>query len=320
MDVDFTAAQDTMALADGAHAGSEIKQAATSTTTNVFTASDGVELTFDYTQAPSVPRHVVIALHSFGDYRAAFSDIAPLWTKHRITTFALDQRGFGQSGKFGAWAGHERMVQDVLEFARFVRSQVGPGTPISLVGESMGGGTAIAAGAKRPQYFDKLILAAPAVRDELPLRWAYDAALAVGETVVPEADKTLSRDDNPLLTPAAQNRLATDPQVVREVSVDMYAGLVDLADAASKAAAEAPQPALLLYGSEDKTIHPKSARAAAKALQMGQFCYLPGAPHLVLQWRDGGAIIEAVAAWLLEPEEAALPCKQAPVLEEQTDD
>lgn len=267
--------------------------------TERFATSDGTQLVLDRVLPDGDIKHVVVALHSFGDYKAAFAHVAPVWAQQGIATYAPDLRGFGQSGAHGEWAGTEKLVTDVLELVALIRS-IHSDIPISFVGESMGAGVALIAASRLPKgYVSKLILAGPAVREGLPFRWAFDAVLEIGEALIPGASKTVSRDKNPLLSEKAESRLAGDPLVVREVSVEMYEGVVDLADAASKATETVDVPTLLLFGTEDETIHPKAIKAAAKSLRQSQLCAMRGAPHLIFQWEQSLPVIAASSSWLL---------------------
>jgi alpha-beta hydrolase superfamily lysophospholipase len=56
---------------------------------------DGAELPVAVWRA-SEPRAVILALHGMNDYSHAFAMPGAAWAKHAgITTYAIDQRGFG---------------------------------------------------------------------------------------------------------------------------------------------------------------------------------------------------------------------------------
>ncbi|MEL6479650.1 MAG: alpha/beta fold hydrolase, partial [Pseudomonadota bacterium] len=107
------------------------------------------------------PRAVILALHGYGDHaESTFSDPAAFWAERGISTVAYDQRGFGRNPSRGVWPGAERLRQDLLAVARELR-RAKPCLPLIVLGHSMGGGVALAAGPKLAA--DGLILAAPAI-------------------------------------------------------------------------------------------------------------------------------------------------------------
>jgi acylglycerol lipase len=84
------------------------------------------------------PTAVIVALHGFNDYSNAFARPGAYWAKKkRIATYAFDQRGFGGAPYRGIWAGHATMTADLAEAVELIRKRH-PGTPLFVLGESMG--------------------------------------------------------------------------------------------------------------------------------------------------------------------------------------
>ena len=97
------------------------------------------------------PRAVVLALHGFNDYSKSFEAPAAAWRKAGIAVYAYDQRGFGAAPHHGLWPGVAAMTGDLAVASRLLRARY-PGTPLYLLGESMGASVILAAygGADRP--------------------------------------------------------------------------------------------------------------------------------------------------------------------------
>ncbi len=275
-------------------------------TDRALVARDGARLPLSRWRPEGEPAAVLVALHSFGDYRAAFADLGRWMARRGVAVYAIDQRGFGGAPHFGLWAGQETMVRDVHDLVAAIAAEQPephPGTsgpPLYLLGESMGGSVALAAlaGPDGPPVAG-LILAAPGVRKGIRLRHLYNVALWTGSHVAPAAAVTVARDDNPRLTEAAQHRLSDDPRVLRRVRVDTYWGLIRLADAASAAAPTIETPTLLLYGGADGTI-PESTICALRRDLAGPLTGLlyPEGPHLLLQWRKQETVFADIREWL----------------------
>jgi acylglycerol lipase len=240
----------------------------------------------------------ILGLHSFGDYHAAFAHLGPWFARRGIAVHAYDQRGFGGTKPHGHWAGTDRMVRDALVHARRLRAD--GAQRIYLMGESMGGAVAMLAAVRAPELIDGLILAAPAVREGIWIRYIYNAGLSVVATVAPGATVEVERNaDNPALRPATARRLARDPRVVSEVRMDTYQGLIDLADRASNKAPEIEVPVLLLFGGRDESVPEVSIQHLRDHLgEKVSFRLQEDAPHLLLQSRHWRHRAGTITDWL----------------------
>lgn len=259
---------------------------------------DGVAVPLTRWPAGGVPKGVIIGLHSFGDFRLAFTDIAQPLTAAGFSVLAFDQRGFGNNPDHGRWAGADSLIADLGDAVAAVRMEH-PGLPIFVMGESMGGGVALAsAGMGRLDDVDGLILAAPAVREDVTFRYAYNALLWTASRLIPAYEVHNDRGA-PVHTPSARERLSSDPRIVRDVRIDTYWGLIQLADRASDMAPEITHPVLLLHGGADRVVARKSITALAVHLgALAETVYWEDAPHEVLQWREQERVATRVTGWL----------------------
>ncbi|MEO1137593.1 MAG: alpha/beta fold hydrolase, partial [Pseudomonadota bacterium] len=130
---------------------------------NQFRSVDGAKLGLSAWAAPA-PRAVIVALHGMNDYANMYDGPAQFWAEeYGVTTYALDQRGFGRSPMPGRWAGEETMIADLRAVIAAARAKH-PGLPVFALGHSMGAGVALSAvGEGRAPAVDGLVLAAPAV-------------------------------------------------------------------------------------------------------------------------------------------------------------
>lgn len=244
------------------------------------------------------PRGQVLALHSFGDYHAAFRHIGPWLARRGYGVHSFDQRGFGGAPHPGHWAGTDLMVDDALRRARAIRAT--HGGPVYLLGESMGGAVAMLAAARAPEAVDGIILAAPAVREGIWIRYPYNAGLFVVAGLAPGATASVERDaDNPLLRQDSARRLADDPKVIRQVRMDSYQGLIRLADRASDQAPTIRVPTMLLFGGRDEAIPRVSINHLRAHLdERVSWHFYPDAPHLLLQGHQWQRQACDILSWL----------------------
>jgi acylglycerol lipase len=272
-------------------------------TTDAFVTHDGLRLPLRRWAATS-PRAVIVALHGMNDYSNAFDMPATWWVGENITTYAYDQRGFGAAPNPGLWPGTTALDGDLTDFVAAVRN-AHPGLPVYVLGESMGGAVALTAFASdHPPAADGLILVAPAVwsRADMPLH--YRAALWLTAHTVPWMTLTgrglhIWPSDNIDML----RRFARDPLVLKQTRSDAVWGLVDLMDAARRAAPvlRAPPPVLMVYGEHDQVIPRGPTEAVAadlKAHAAAEVRVYPKGYHMLLRDLHGADVWRDIAAWV----------------------
>lgn len=265
-----------------------------------LTVSDGVVLPAMRWPAKEGPRAVVLALHGYGDYRRSFRLVGPWFADRGIELIAYDQRGFGETGSRGIWPGAGELIQDFGDAVAAVGATF-PDCPIYVLGESMGAAIALAGLASGEVLgVDKLIVAAPGVRGDLPLQQVHDSVLRLAALALPWLAVELRRGGRPWLDPSEAARLADDPLILRELSVGTYEGLVDLATMASSAARGSLPPTLLLYGELDGTIPRRAIDDLARSLddERDEVRYYPDRHHLLLHEADVEELFQDCLKWL----------------------
>ena len=77
------------------------------------------------------PKYVLLALHGFNDYSNAFEKPASYWAKYGVTTYAYDQRGFGEAPLPGRWHRASSLINDFIKTAELIRLKH-PNAPLFL--------------------------------------------------------------------------------------------------------------------------------------------------------------------------------------------
>jgi acylglycerol lipase len=275
---------------------------------------DGYRLPLRVWTGADRPQKVVLGLHGFNDYANAFAPLGRDLAAAGITTYAVDQRGFGAAALPGRWHGSDRLAADLRNLVDLLRARH-PGARLYVAGESMGGAVVLTATAQGPLAVDGVILIAPAVwsRDTMP--WYQRLALDGAVRTLPWLKLTgegirISPSDHIEMLQA----MGADPLVIKATRVDALWGITDLMDRAQAAAGRLQTPALLLYGEQDEII-PKNAfcRFLTKlpATDPGlTFVLYEHGWHMLPRDRQGARVRADIAAWLADPD-APLPSGEA---------
>ncbi len=259
---------------------------------------DGAVLGLQRWEAPE-PRAIIIALHGMNDYSHMFSGPADYWVQHGVTTYALDQRGFGRSPAFGHWAGEETMVADLRAAIEAARDKH-PGLPVFVAGHSMGAGVIIAAEAESPLGADGLILAAPGVWGgrALPIPYRISANVAAvfapGKTLSGERVQRRATDNTEIL-----REMWADPLVIKETRVDAILGVTRVMGAAYNNADEVRSDILFLMGEKDEIIPLKAMENTAMRLSGDiTFRRYPDGWHMLFRDLQAPVVWRDVADWV----------------------
>jgi alpha-beta hydrolase superfamily lysophospholipase len=273
-----------------------------------FISFDGARLGLTVWPAVGEPSAVIVALHGMNDYAQAFTLAAPIWAEEGITTYAIDQRGFGRSPRRGVWGGEALMTEDLRALTRVVRGRH-PGALLTVVGESMGGAVAISAFASdRPPDADRLVLLSPAVWgwDAQPL--LYRSTLWLGARTIPSyrfgTPRWVAREIRASDNIEHMIRMGQDRNLIFDTRVDAIYGLVNLMQRAlvSVRSIRRPPPVLYCYGANDEIIPKKPSFFAARQLQPGdRSAYYRRGWHMLTRDLQGEAVTRDVAAFIRDP-------------------
>ena len=277
-----------------------------------WVTADGLELPLRRWLPEGEPGAVILALHGFNDYSAAFEDPGTWWAARGIATYAFDQRGFGAAPNRGLWAGTETLVADLSALTSLLKARY-PGRPVYLLGESMGGAVVmVALAADDPIEVDGAIMSAPAVWARSTMPGYQRAALWVGVRIMPWAYLT----GEGLAVQASDNiemlyELWRDPLMIKRTRVDAVYGLSNLMDEALNGAAAIEAPVLLLYGEHDEVIPRDPTFQAWRDLPEWEngrqrLALYEDGWHMLLRDLSAKVVLSDIAEWIADPA-ATLP-------------
>ncbi len=266
---------------------------------NVVQSSDGALLGLRSWPAKN-PKAIVIAVHGMNDYSHNFSLPGAWWAENAdITTYAFDQRGFGNSPGFGYWAGHKTMLADLRAVIAAVRA-ANDDRPIFVLGHSMGAAVVMAAQAEQPLDADGLILAAPGVwgGSALPIPYRLTlnmaASFAPGKTLTGERAGRQATDNIEIL-----RAMYRDPLVIKATRMDAILGVVRVMGKAYGAADDVDGTILFLIGEKDEIIPVKAMEKTAARLSGDvETRRYPDGWHLLFRDLQAETVWRDVANWI----------------------
>jgi alpha-beta hydrolase superfamily lysophospholipase len=277
-------------------------------TTSHAVMPDGYKLPVTMWAADTGPQAIVIALHGFNDYRNAFDGPAHFFSANGITTYAYDQRGFGETAQRGIWPDNDVLEADAATMASLLCARH-PDLPLFLLGESMGGAVVINM-QRKAACIKGMVLVGPAVWGWQMMPFWQRNILRIAAHVVPE--KTLTGEGLDI-TPSDNiemlRALGRDPLVIKETRIDAMYGLTNLMEAALLSSAQLAAPSLILYGEKDEIIPHDPTCEMLKRLPetaTNRIVLYPDGYHMLMRDLQSEIVLLDTVTWIRN-QDAALP-------------
>lgn len=267
-------------------------------------ASEGDNLVMqDWPIDPSVAlRGVVIVVHGLGEHAGRYDHVAQRLNQWGFAVRGYDQCGHGESGgPLGSLPTDTRLLDDLADIIDSTRDRMQRGTPLILLGHSMGGlvaGRFVSLGI-RP--VDGLIMSSPALNAGMN---AFQKFLV---SVLPRIAPNLRVGNG--LNPQF---LSHDPSVVaaylgdRLVHDRISARLARfIATAGPQTIALASQwkvPTLLMYAGDDRLLNPQGSRdfaAVAPKAVVTSVCF-ESLYHEIFNELDASEVFATLQRWLAQ--------------------
>jgi acylglycerol lipase len=277
--------------------------------------SDGYVLPMKTWPSTDDPAAIVLAMHGFNDYSNAFDATARSFANNLITTYAIDQRGFGATKQHGTWAGLTTMQSDLIATVNLL-CEKHSGLPLFLLGESMGAAVILSAALQLPQTcIQGVILSAPAVWGWQSMPWWQTVSLRLLAHTLPELEVTgdgleIHPSDNVEMLRA----LGRDALIIKATRIDAIYGLTDLMEAALVNSGALRMPALILYGEHDEIIPATPFcqmlnNLPDKATSHWRLMLYPNGYHMLSRDLQGEIVIQDMVTWI-HNQRARLPSGQ----------
>ena len=244
-----------------------MQQEPSDSTLSTFTASDGDNLAVQDWPLPDdrPPRGVVLLVHGLGEHAGRYDHVARRLNGWGFAVRGYDQYGHGESGGVrGALPARTRLLDDLADLIESSRARVRPGTPLLLLGHSMGGLVAASFVAREMMRVDGLILSSPALAT--PLTALQKLLLAIVPRIAPNFTVGNGLDPQYIShDPAVVAAYKSDPLVHDRISGRLGRFIADEGAWVISRAGQWTVPTLLLYAGADRLVDPAGSRAFAAA-------------------------------------------------------
>ncbi len=235
-----------------------------------FTAGDGENIAIHDWPLPDVwPDQdiygTVIIVHGLGEHAFRYAHVAQFLNEQGFHVRAYDQYGHGESGgSRGMIPSEMRLVDDLADVVDNTRRNMRSGSPLLLLGHSMGGVVVASFVRQQMRPVEGIILSSPAL--DPGLNTVQKFMLSTLPRFLPNlrVDNGLKVDKlsrSPLVVQAYKS----DPFVHRKISARLAKFIADEGARIIAAAPNWSMPSLLMYAGSDALVSPNGSRAFAAA-------------------------------------------------------
>ena len=267
-----------------------------------LTAADGTRLALRRWPKESTQRSsgTVLIVHGLGEHCGRYAPVAARLNSWAWDVVSYDLRGHGLSD--GPRGGLRTADDHFTDLAIVVDQTRTIGSPLVVLGHSMGGAIAARFVAERRRPVDALVMTSPALDPGLSAFQRLQ--LAIGHALVPDLALGNGLDPNFIAHDAAVVRAyREDPLVHNRVTARLGRCIVTSGTAVIAAAPRWQVPTLLLYAGADRLVSPRGsdafAAAAPKEPSVVQAERFDALYHEILNEGEAAAPVYArLGAWL----------------------
>jgi alpha-beta hydrolase superfamily lysophospholipase len=247
-------------------------------------------------------RAAVMIVHGLAEHGGRYDAVAARLASYGLASFALDQRGHGLSeGRRGHAPRFDTLLQDLDRFRREVHGLVDIGTPIFMLGHSMGGLLTL-------RYLEEYdspvrggIVISPWLATAVPIpRWKITLANALARLLPALPFRTridarlLSNDDEIV------RAYRDDPLVHDTITPRLFVGVAAAMGLALQRSDRLNVPLLFVLAGADGLVDTERSHAFARSIGGGDVTIRshPESRHEVLNEPDRNLVVRDIGDWI----------------------
>jgi lysophospholipase len=266
-----------------------------------FTSFDGLVIHHQTWSPERDPKAAIMLVHGLGEHSGRYAHVAARLTAAGYAVHALDHRGHGKSGGKRAFVKtYDEFMSDLAQFRSIIEVEH-PGTPLVVLGHSMGGNLALGHVLDHQDGLAGLVLSGPAIQASDELSSAQVRVLSLLAKVAPGVRprgldaSAISRD------PDVVAAYRADPLVFTgKISAGLGAALLGAIDSFPARYARLTLPILVMHGTDDRL----TPIAGSKALEAGSTNatvtshYYDGLFHEIFNEPEKERVLDDLISWL----------------------
>lgn len=247
----------------------------------------------------STPRGTVLLVHGLGEHMGRYPHVAAHLNRWGFAVRGYDHYGHGlSSGPRGGLPSDTRLLDDVSRVVDNTRTQMPAGSPLILLGHSMGGGAVGRFVSLNPGKVDALVMSSPALDPGLN---AFQKLLLATLPVIAPNLRVNNGLDAQLIChdPAVVRAYLADPLDHDRISARLARFIATAGPATVELAPQWSTPTLLMFAGTDKLVNPAGSRAfAANAPACVSAHCFEHMYHEIFNEPDQAQVFEHLKTWL----------------------
>ena len=265
-----------------------------------FTGAGGLSLFRRTWRPPGPARALLVNVHGLGDHSGLYPALVQFFTARGVAVYAYDVRGNGRSPGQRAYVERwDEYLDDLARFIELVRKEE-PGTPVFLLGNSLGGLVVLDYALRQSDGIHGVIAASPPL-GPLGVPAPLMALGRVLSRVWPRFSIRTGMDLSGLARdPAVAEAVLADPLFHRvgtaRLSTEVTAAIARVRAGASRFSL----PLLVLHGSADRMVPPDGSRdfVARVRFHDRELREYAGAYHVLFADLDHERVLADVEQWI----------------------
>lgn len=251
---------------------------------------------------PPQAKALVALVHGFGEHLRRYEHVANFLNQHYYGLIGFDQRGHGRSqGRRGHIVSYDDLLENIREMLALAIDKF-DNLPLFLYGHSMGGNLVANYLIRyQPAYLKGAIITSPWLRLTRAPSFFLQAAVQLVYWLFPQASFAAQINPQHLSKDIAIQRLyATDPLVVRRMSVSMFTEVNRAGQFAIAHAEKINLPLLLMHGNDDQITSVQATEEFAKRLSSSKLTtyYWENMRHELHNEIEKEKPLKAITSWL----------------------
>jgi alpha-beta hydrolase superfamily lysophospholipase len=265
-----------------------------------FAGAGGLSLFRRTWRPPRPARAVLINVHGLGDHSGLYPTLVQHFTAHGIAVYAYDLRGNGRSPGQRAYVERwDEYFEDLARFADLVHREE-PGTPVFVLGNSLGGLIVLDYALRRPDGIRGVIAASPPL-GQLGVPAPLMALGRVLSRVWPRFSIRTGMDLSGLARdPVVAATVLADPLFHRVGTARLSTEVTAAIARVQAGAPRFPLPLLVLHGSADRMVPPDGSRAFIARVECSdrELREYSGAYHVLFADLDHERVLTDLEEWI----------------------